>query len=61
MRFFELHQLNSPDRIVLIDRTRHFNVAEGPAGSGSVLTFSDNSEVVYAHESPETIAYFLEG
>ena len=61
MRWLQLHDLNSPDKEVLIDSTMHFNVIPAPAGTGSVLIFEENDEVVYVHESREEIETLTEG
>lgn len=55
MRFLHLHDLNSPDKEVLIDAALHFSVVPAPAGTGSVLLFAENDEVIYVHESREEI------
>jgi hypothetical protein len=55
MKFLRLHDLNSPDKEVLIDPSFHFSVIPAPAGTGSVLLFAENNQVVYVHESREEI------
>jgi hypothetical protein len=60
MRFLRLHDLNSPDKEVLVDSTMHFNVVPAPAGTGSALIFEDNDEVIYVHESREEIETLTE-
>jgi hypothetical protein len=39
----------------------HFNVIPAPAGTGCVLIFADNDEVIYVHESREEIETLTEG
>ena len=54
MKFLHLHDLNSPDREVLINASLLFHISFAPAGTGSALIFEDN-EVIYVHESPDEV------
>ena len=52
MKFFHFHDLNSPDKEILINESIPFNVT--PAPTGSLLVF-ENGHVIYVHESREEI------
>ena len=52
MKFFHFHDLNSPDKEILITESIPFNVT--PAPTGSLLVF-ENGQVIYVHESREEI------
>ena len=54
MKFFHFHDLNSPDKEVLVNESIPFNVSPAPAGTGSLLVF-ENGQVIYVHESREEI------
>ena len=53
MKFIRLHDLNSPDKEILINESIPFNVTPAP-GTGSLLVF-ENGQVIYVHESREEI------